>query len=186
MSSINAFFSLIRAFSRCSVLFLTVQPLKQLFESLLISLQQYMIHLPLLKSPTPPLNLPLLPGKPLTPCQQQQVDFFGTPPSAGKYLPRCSSSGEYIEIQCSLQGDECWCVTEEGREVPQTRSRGPLRCPKPGLKNMVLSLFHILYHLSYACTKMSRFGGHCREASRVECRATEPIGGKWQVHISWS
>lgn len=106
-----------------------------------------MIHLPLLKSPTPPLNLPVLPGKPLTPCQQQQVDFFATPPSAGKYLPRCSSSGEYIEIQCSLQGDECWCVTEEGREVPQTRSRGPLRCPKPGLKNMVLSLFHILYHL---------------------------------------
>ena len=165
-----------------------LQPLKQLFESLLISLQQYMIHLPLLKSPTPPLNLPVLPGKPLTPCQQQQVDFFATPPSAGKYLPRCSSSGEYIEIQCSLQGDECWCVTEEGREVPQTRSRGPLRCPKPGLKNMVLSLFHILYHLSYACTKMSRFGGHCREVSRVECRATEPIGGKWQVtvRISWS
>ena len=85
--------------------------------------------------------VPCLPDQPLTPCQQQQVDFFSSPPSRSKYLPRCGSSGEYLEIQCSVQSDECWCVTENGTEVPQTRTSGPIRCPKPGTTILGLSLF---------------------------------------------
>lgn len=68
----------------------------------------------------------------LTPCQKKQVDFFTSPPAAGKYFPRCSPEGLYVEVQCTVQNDECWCVHENGTEIPQSRTKGPIRCPKPG------------------------------------------------------
>ncbi|XP_022806051.1 uncharacterized protein LOC111343164 [Stylophora pistillata] len=67
----------------------------------------------------------------LTPCQKKQVDFFTSPPAAGKYFPRCTPEGLYVEVQCTVQNDECWCVHENGTEIPQSRTKGPIRCPKP-------------------------------------------------------
>lgn len=69
---------------------------------------------------------------PLTPCQQQQVDFLSSPPSRDTFLPRCGISGEYLNIQCTSHGNECWCLSENSTQIPQNRTSEPLRCPLPG------------------------------------------------------
>ena len=122
-----------------------------------------------------------LPEQPLTPCQQQQVDFFSSPPSRRKYLPRCGTSGEYLEIQCSVQSDECWCVTENGTEIPQTRTSGPIRCPKPGTTILGLSLFlpvkvfcanYFVHPLSVHTINVTMSGHikYCLHALRKKCK----------------
>ncbi|KPP77156.1 thyroglobulin-like, partial [Scleropages formosus] len=44
------------------------------------------------------------------------------------YVPRCTDSGQYQEVQC--QGPVCWCVDPQGLEVAETRLVGQRpRCP---------------------------------------------------------
>uniref|UniRef100_A0A3B3QGU0 Thyroglobulin n=1 Tax=Paramormyrops kingsleyae TaxID=1676925 RepID=A0A3B3QGU0_9TELE len=44
------------------------------------------------------------------------------------YIPTCTDSGLYQEVQCQAQ--ECWCVDSHGTEVPGSRSSGRRpRCP---------------------------------------------------------
>ncbi|KAL4616898.1 thyroglobulin [Arapaima gigas] len=44
------------------------------------------------------------------------------------YVPRCTDSGQYQEVQC--QGPVCWCVNSRGLEVAGTRSVTQMpRCP---------------------------------------------------------
>lgn len=47
---------------------------------------------------------------------------------AAIFVPSCTSSGSFHEVQC--QGGQCWCVDPQGREVTGTRTfnRRP-RCP---------------------------------------------------------
>ena len=43
----------------------------------------------------------------------------------GKYIPKCTETGEYEKMQC-LYGNvgECWCVNEDGEELAGTRQKG--------------------------------------------------------------
>lgn len=44
------------------------------------------------------------------------------------FLPRCTPSGAFQEIQC--HAGECWCVDSQGDEVLGSRTAGcPTRCP---------------------------------------------------------
>ncbi|XP_023669382.2 thyroglobulin [Paramormyrops kingsleyae] len=48
--------------------------------------------------------------------------------SSTAYIPTCTDSGLYQEVQCQAQ--ECWCVDSHGTEVPGSRSSGRRpRCP---------------------------------------------------------
>ncbi|KAJ8029030.1 Murinoglobulin-1 [Holothuria leucospilota] len=42
----------------------------------------------------------------------------------GSYTPTCKETGEYTLEQCHVSSGTCWCVDEEGNELPDTR-RGP-------------------------------------------------------------
>ncbi len=55
----------------------------------------------------------------LTKCQQQ-VHQAG-PLLLGKYVPQCTSTGEYEQIQCHGSIGRCWCVNENGEEQDGTR-----------------------------------------------------------------
>ncbi|KRY60969.1 Mesocentin [Trichinella britovi] len=66
-------------------------------------------------------------------CIQQLDDVlsaYQNDPSVDFYKPRCTEDGFYEPLQCSNDGNECWCVDEEtGDEIEGTKSSElPLFC----------------------------------------------------------
>ncbi|MEQ2222744.1 hypothetical protein ILYODFUR_029523, partial [Ilyodon furcidens] len=58
----------------------------------------------------------------LSSCPEKEDD------SAAFFIPRCTSSGRFQQVQC--RDAECWCVDSQGQEVPGSRTAArPPRCP---------------------------------------------------------
>uniref|UniRef100_A0A7N5ZYA1 Nidogen 2a (osteonidogen) n=1 Tax=Anabas testudineus TaxID=64144 RepID=A0A7N5ZYA1_ANATE len=67
-----------------------------------------------------------LPIRPKTHCEHHRD---GVPtasaegyPLPGAYVPQCDDEGQYRPLQCFGETTYCWCVDQDGREVPGTRS----------------------------------------------------------------
>lgn len=59
--------------------------------------------------------------------------------AAAIFVPRCTSSGAFQEVQCGRV--ECWCVDPQGQEVSGTRTtRYPPRCPSLCERQRALAL----------------------------------------------
>ncbi|XP_017292795.1 nidogen-2 isoform X3 [Kryptolebias marmoratus] len=50
------------------------------------------------------------------------VEHYGGKPDPQQYLPQCEPDGEFSPVQCYGETTYCWCVDQDGREVPGTRS----------------------------------------------------------------
>ncbi|KAM9496228.1 CD74 molecule, major histocompatibility complex, class II invariant chain a isoform 1-T1 [Clarias gariepinus] len=46
----------------------------------------------------------------------------------GFYKPQCDEEGNYKPKQCWHSTGYCWCVDKNGKELPNTRTRGELDC----------------------------------------------------------
>ena len=82
-------------------------------------------------------HIVLFAGGLLSPCQQRALPSLST---AALVEYRCKKDGSYEEVQCQKNGLFCWCVDEDGNEIPGTRSRNPMRCPRRG--NFKASFIH--------------------------------------------
>ncbi|XP_056157017.1 nidogen-2 [Lampris incognitus] len=50
------------------------------------------------------------------------VEHYGGDPAPHHYLPQCEPDGQFSPVQCYGETSYCWCVDQDGREVPGTRS----------------------------------------------------------------
>ncbi|KAM3585501.1 uncharacterized protein V6R79_019324 [Siganus canaliculatus] len=50
------------------------------------------------------------------------IEHYGGKPEAQQYVPQCEPDGQFSPVQCYGQTTYCWCVDQDGREVPGTRS----------------------------------------------------------------
>ena len=64
--------------------------------------------------------------EPLTPCQQAQINATGL---IGEFIPQCEDDGSYTLTQCWGSTGYCWCVNEDGTEIPGTSSPSWLGMP---------------------------------------------------------
>jgi len=68
----------------------------------------------------------------MTVCQKQFQDYLRHP-MPGRFEPRCSKTGAFQVTQC--HGSVCFCVNQEGTELPDTRQNiamGKPVCLWPG------------------------------------------------------
>ena len=54
---------------------------------------------------------------PLTPCEQAQANAAGL---IGEFVPQCEEDGSFASTQCWGSTGYCWCVDEDGMEIPGT------------------------------------------------------------------
>ncbi|XP_072319180.1 nidogen-2 [Eucyclogobius newberryi] len=83
---------------------------------------------------TPPGSPPIDCNKPVpvAPTQRPEsvcerwraslMEHYGGKPEPQQYLPQCEPDGQFSPVQCYGETTYCWCVDQDGREVPGTRS----------------------------------------------------------------
>ena len=71
----------------------------------------------------------------LKPCQKERLASLAWSGSAspGRFVAQCKNDGEFKPVQCTPSGDFCWCVDENGKPIPRTRSTGKIFCTDKGL-----------------------------------------------------
>ncbi|XP_072895083.1 nidogen-2 [Hemitrygon akajei] len=65
---------------------------------------------------------------------QTEMTMFGSEPRVGVHIPQCDDEGNFRPMQCHSGTSHCWCVDENGQEVPGTRTApgtGQPRCGEP-------------------------------------------------------
>ena len=72
------------------------------------------------------LLLPLFGYGQLTPCEQDVENAIGL---IGEYVPQCEEDGSYSSMQCWSSTGYCWCVDENGIEIPGTSIQSWLGTP---------------------------------------------------------
>ncbi|XP_075066159.1 HLA class II histocompatibility antigen gamma chain isoform X1 [Mixophyes fleayi] len=60
----------------------------------------------------------------LTPCQIKASSHA----MPGTFLPQCDEKGDFTPMQCWRSTGFCWCVYQNGTEVPETRTRAKPDC----------------------------------------------------------
>uniref|UniRef100_A0A8D3DII4 Nidogen 2a (osteonidogen) n=1 Tax=Scophthalmus maximus TaxID=52904 RepID=A0A8D3DII4_SCOMX len=68
------------------------------------------------------------PERPKTHCdvcerwRASLIEHYGGKPEPQQYVPQCEPDGQFSPVQCYGETTYCWCVDQDGREVPGTRS----------------------------------------------------------------
>ncbi|KAM9327748.1 nidogen-2 isoform 2-T2 [Pholidichthys leucotaenia] len=55
------------------------------------------------------------------------IEHYGGNPGPQHYVPQCEPDGEFSPVQCYGETTYCWCVDQDGREVPGTRSHNVVK-----------------------------------------------------------
>uniref|UniRef100_A0AAX7V2J9 Nidogen 2a (osteonidogen) n=1 Tax=Astatotilapia calliptera TaxID=8154 RepID=A0AAX7V2J9_ASTCA len=81
---------------------------------------------------TPPGAAPVDCDRPVTPTERPEsmcerwraslIEHYGGKPGPQQYVPQCEPDGEFSPVQCYGETNYCWCVDQNGRMVPGTKS----------------------------------------------------------------
>ncbi|XP_048455802.1 uncharacterized protein nid2a isoform X1 [Rhincodon typus] len=79
-------------------------------------------------SDPPRCGLPAASERPKSACEQHrerlqtQLRLHGSQPLVGIHIPECDEEGNFRPLQCHSSSGHCWCVYENGQEIPGTRT----------------------------------------------------------------
>ncbi|XP_028318693.1 LOW QUALITY PROTEIN: nidogen-2 [Gouania willdenowi] len=78
-------------------------------------------------SPSVDCHRPVAPAtpQPESVCQRWRaslIEHYGGKAEPQQYVPQCEPDGQFSPVQCYGETTYCWCVDQDGREVPGTRS----------------------------------------------------------------
>ena len=67
-------------------------------------------------------------------CEKHRDEQIAKIPAGfvGVFIPSCKVNGDYEEIQCHGSSGYCWCVDDNGNELPGTRTRHEPNCTNSG------------------------------------------------------
>ncbi|XP_072345860.1 uncharacterized protein nid2a isoform X9 [Scyliorhinus torazame] len=71
--------------------------------------------------------------RPKTVCEQHRERLQGSQPLVGVHIPECDEEGRFRPLQCHGSTGYCWCVNENGQEIPGTRTPPGTGQPQCGL-----------------------------------------------------
>lgn len=64
----------------------------------------------------------------LTKCQKEYAKATSEPHLVGSFIPHCRQDGSFSPMQCHASTGFCWCVTQDGKKIPKTETRGHPNC----------------------------------------------------------
>ena len=64
----------------------------------------------------------------LTKCQKDYAKAISKPRLVGIFIPHCRQDGSFSPMQCHASTGFCWCVTQDGKKVPNSDTRGDPNC----------------------------------------------------------
>lgn len=64
----------------------------------------------------------------LTKCQKEYAKAISKPHLVGIFIPHCRQDGSFSPMQCHASTGFCWCVTQDGKKVPNNDTRGRPNC----------------------------------------------------------
>uniref|UniRef100_A0A7N8Y809 Nidogen 2a (osteonidogen) n=1 Tax=Mastacembelus armatus TaxID=205130 RepID=A0A7N8Y809_9TELE len=76
---------------------------------------------------------PAEPTRPKTHCdvcerwRASLIEHYGGKPEPQQYVPQCEPDGHFRPVQCYGETTYCWCVDQDGREVPGTQSNNVVK-----------------------------------------------------------
>lgn len=88
----------------------------------------------------------------MTSCQRK----YREAPFQGGLVPRCKLDGQYEEVQCQGSTGECWCVDQDGKELPGNRTTEPVKCPILGWCLNEWCIFHVGLVVEFVLMKSFR------------------------------
>lgn len=96
-------------------------------------------------------------------CKRKAQDASVLPAVLKAFIPQCDPAGNYSAEQCQESTGFCWCVTELGQEIPNTRIT-------PGGARRQSCLTE-RQQLSWKCPEPLGFGGICSNqcTSHTDC-----------------
>ncbi|XP_078090061.1 uncharacterized protein nid2a [Mustelus asterias] len=103
--------------------------------------------------------------RPKTACEQHQERLRGSQPLVGAYIPQCDEEGNFRPVQCHGSTGYCWCVNENGQEIPGTRT-------PPGTGQPQCGVEAIDQGPKRACEQL-------RDRLRAELNLREPLVGAY-------
>ena len=79
-------------------------------------------------------------ARPLTKCEKERQKAQQDP-AVGTYIPQCTADGSFAPMQVSGSTGYCWCVDNDGNEIPGTLT-------PPGREMPQCASMHLSYELS--------------------------------------
>uniref|UniRef100_A0A7N8WQE3 Nidogen 2a (osteonidogen) n=1 Tax=Mastacembelus armatus TaxID=205130 RepID=A0A7N8WQE3_9TELE len=76
-------------------------------------------------------HFPVVPTqRPESVCERWRaslIEHYGGKPEPQQYVPQCEPDGHFRPVQCYGETTYCWCVDQDGREVPGTQSNNVVK-----------------------------------------------------------
>lgn len=71
---------------------------------------------------------------------------------SGSFVPKCTANGDFEQIQCDDTTKICWCVNEDGFELPSTRTQSGFSTLPNCTNGNIYCFFSVVIDIKNLCS----------------------------------